>query len=134
MEALTNNSGYIMPGHSAGSIGVTGNFKQGAQGSLILEEGGNTPDKFDQLVVGGAAALGGNLQLRTINGYKPNVADTFSPFGFKSASGHFAAVSSNATATVKSTGIITTVNSANSFAESQPGAEYFHACEGANRR
>ena len=71
--SLTNNSGYIMPGHSAGSVGVTGNFKQGAQGSLILEEGGNTPDKFDQLVVGGAAALGGNLQLRTINGYKPNV-------------------------------------------------------------
>ena len=38
--SLTNNSGYIMPGHSTGAIAVTGNFKQGANGSLVLEEGG----------------------------------------------------------------------------------------------
>ena len=110
--SLTNNSGYIMPGHSVGYIGITGNFKQGAQGTIVVDEGGNTPDKFDHLNVAGVATLGGTLDIRAINGYKPNAADTFSPLGYESKSGTFATVSSNASVTVNSTGILTSVNPA----------------------
>lgn len=34
---LTLNGGYISPGHGAGLLAVTGNYTQGANGTLILE-------------------------------------------------------------------------------------------------
>ncbi|PZR75451.1 MAG: hypothetical protein DLM73_05325 [Chthoniobacterales bacterium] len=107
---LTNNGGYISPGHSPGLLGVTGNFTQGANGTLVLEKGGKFPSQFDQLQVGGAANLGGKLDLKMINGYTPDAADTFSPLAYRSASGSFSSVSSNAQVTVNATGLLTTVN------------------------
>ena len=107
---LTVNGGYIAPGHGAGLLAVTGNYTQGAQGILIMENGGPSPSQFDQLQVGGLANLGGKLDIKTINGYTPDPADTFSPLGFGSVSGTFASVSSNAQVTVAPTGLLTSVD------------------------
>ena len=59
---LINNGGYIAPGHSPGTLGVTGDFTQAAGGTLVLEDGGATPDLFDQVQVAGQAMLGGNAR------------------------------------------------------------------------
>jgi hypothetical protein len=109
---LINNGGYIAPGHSPGTLGVTGNFTQAAGGTLVLEDGGATPDLFDQIQVAGQATLGGNLDLNLINGYTPDKADTFSPLAYGSVTGKFASVSSNGTATINGTGLLTTVDPA----------------------
>jgi DNA-binding beta-propeller fold protein YncE len=108
---LTNNAGFVSPGHTAaGLLAVTGNYTQGVQGTLIIENGGPSPSQFDQLQVGGLANLGGKLDIKTINGYTPDPADTFSPLGFGSVSGTFASVSSNAQVTVAPTGLLTSVD------------------------
>jgi hypothetical protein len=107
---LTNNGGYILPGHSSGAIGVLGNFTQGANGTLVIENGEPSPFQFEQLQVSGAANLNGKLDVRLINGYTPDPADTFSPLGYSSASGSFTSVSSNAQITVTSNGVLTAVN------------------------
>jgi DNA-binding beta-propeller fold protein YncE len=107
---LTNNSGYIARGSSAGLPGITGNFAQGASGTLIVESGGKLPSQFDHLQVGGTASLGGKLDIRDVNGYTPDPADTFSPLGYGSATGSFSSVSSNAQVTVTSNGLLTSVD------------------------
>ena len=107
---LTNDGGFIAPGHSAGRLEVSGNFVQGANGTLVLENGGAYPSQFDQLQVGGSATLGGNLDIKTINGYTPDVADTFSPLGAGSVSGTFGSISSNAQVTVNASGLLTSVD------------------------
>lgn len=107
---LTNDGGFITPGHSAGVVLVTGSFAQGANGALIVENGGATPDKFDQLLVSGAANLGGKLIVHTINGYTPDPANTFSPLGYSSVSGNFGSTSSNAGLTLTANGALLTTN------------------------
>ncbi len=94
------------------SHAVTGAFTQGANGTLIVENGGASPDLFDQLLVGGSANLGGKLDVKLINGYAPDVADTFNPFGFGSSTGSFASVSANATVVTNETGLLVTTNPA----------------------
>jgi hypothetical protein len=107
---LINNGGFIVPGHSAGLVSVTGNFVQGSEGNLILENGGPSPSQYDQLQVGGSATLGGKLEIKIINGYQPDAADTFNPLGAGSVSGVFASISSNAKVTLTPTGLLTTVD------------------------
>ena len=105
-----NNGGYIAPGHSAGLLAVTGNFSQGANGTLIVENGISYRSQFDQLQIGGSAALGGKLDVKLINGYTPDPADTFSPLAYSSASGSFSSVSSNAQVTVNASGLLASVD------------------------
>ena len=109
---LTNNGGYILPGgsSSAGRLAVTGNFIQGANGTTIIERAGRGAAQFDQVQIGGNASLGGKLDVKTINGYKPDAADTFNPLGYKTATGVFASISSNAQATVNSNGVLLSVD------------------------
>jgi hypothetical protein len=109
---LTNNSGYISPGHSAGAISVIGSFTQTAKGTLVIEDGGASANEFDQLQVAGKATLGGTLDLQLINGYKPTTLDTFSPLGYSSFSGKFATISSNATVHIDASGLNASVNPA----------------------
>jgi DNA-binding beta-propeller fold protein YncE len=106
---VTNN-GFISPGHSVGGISILGNYTQGAQGTLVIENGGAAPNQYDHLQVSGVASLGGKLDIRDINGYSPSTLDTFSPLGFKSATGSFSSVSSNAQVTVTANGLLTSVN------------------------
>jgi hypothetical protein len=106
---LTNNGGYIMPGHSAGAIAVLGNFMQGSNGTTIIEASGASGGQFDSLQVGGTATLGGKLDIKTLNGFTPDPAQLFNPISFTSATGSLTN-SANASMTVNPTGITTTIN------------------------
>jgi hypothetical protein len=105
---VTNKS-FIVPGHSAGTIQILGDFTQAAQGTLVIENGGAKPADYDQIQVAGGANLSGKLEIRNVNGYIPDPADTFSPLGFASASGSLS-TSSNTQVTVRGNGLLATVN------------------------
>jgi hypothetical protein len=107
---LTNNSGFISPGNSPGTITVLGNFAQLAGGTLIVENGGPIGGQSDMLQIAGGATLGGRLDIKTIGNYAPDPADTFSPLSYSSATGSFAPVSSNATFMVGAAGALSTNN------------------------
>ena len=107
---LVNNGGYILPGHSAGTIAVTGNFMQGADGTLVIEDGGTDPSQYDQLVINGSATLGGNLHVKTIDGFTPGSADVFNPLAYSSVSGSFASVSANTQATPNAKGLLSSID------------------------
>jgi hypothetical protein len=85
---------------------VSGNFTQGANGILVVENGGWFPSQYDQLIVGGTANLGGKLDIENIHGYTPGPQDTFSPLMFTSATGAFSSVTSNAQISVGANGLI----------------------------
>jgi hypothetical protein len=108
--SLSNNGGYVTPGHSAGQITVTGNFTQGPNGTLVLEAAGGAAGEFDRLQIGGTASLGGSLDLRLTNGFVPLTGDQFNPLGYSSASGSFSSVSSNAQVSVNTTGVTATLD------------------------
>jgi hypothetical protein len=110
--SLTNNGGYIAPGHSAGRISVLGDFTQGPQGTMILETGGTHQADYDRVQISGTATLGGNLEVRNINGYQPNAADTFNPLSYSSVAGSFSSISSNTQLTFGPAGAVATVNPA----------------------
>jgi hypothetical protein len=107
---LTVNGGYLAPGHSPGLIAVTGNYSQGADGTMIIEAAGGEANQSDQLQIGGSATLGGKLDVRTINGYVPLPNDPFVPIGYSSVSGSFASVSSNVGLTLTATGPVVTID------------------------
>jgi DNA-binding beta-propeller fold protein YncE len=109
--SLTNNSGFISPGHSAGTIAITGNFSQAQNGTLIIESAGKGLDQLDLVQVGGTANLGGNLHVKTINGFVPDAADAFNPLGYGAVTGTFNSVSGNVQITQSANGALLSLNS-----------------------
>lgn len=103
---LTNDGGFIAPGNSTGVIGVTGNFTQTANGALLLELGGTNSyiPEFDQLKIGGSAALGGKVSVKTINGFTPDSNVPLVPLSYASATGAFASTSGNVQLDLRDTG------------------------------
>ena len=90
--SLTNN-GIFEPGLSPGKLTVSGNYTQGSTGALNVEIGGNTPvTGYDQLAVGGNAALNGTLNVSLINGFLPAVGDVFQFITTGSFSGSFSTI------------------------------------------
>jgi hypothetical protein len=90
---IRNNGGIVGPGHSPGKLTINGNYIQGADGSLNIEIGGNTPGTgYDQLVVNGAAAVGGTLNIVAINGFTPKAGDQYTLISAANLSGSFATV------------------------------------------
>ena len=110
---LINNGGSIVPGHSAGSFSVQGDYTQGPNAVLALEIGGTQPGQFDQLLVSGTAKLAGTLSVRTIDGFTPNPEASFAPLQFSAVSGDFATTSSNAEVAVSSSGVAVKVTGPN---------------------
>jgi DNA-binding beta-propeller fold protein YncE len=108
---LTNNSGFISPGNSAGTITVLGNFAQAAEGTLIVENGGPIGGQSDMLQIAGGATLGGRLDIKTIGNYTPDPADTFSPLSYSSASGSLT-TSSNGQLSLTGSGALVSVDPA----------------------
>jgi hypothetical protein len=95
---VVNQNAFISPGNSAGGIVVNGSFTQEAGGTLVLELGGKTanPFTYDIFQVAGHANLGGNLVVKTINGFTPAAGETIPAFLYGSHSGNFDSISSNA--------------------------------------
>jgi hypothetical protein len=84
------NGGVVAPGFSAGSISVSGNYTQGAAGTLQMQIGGTTPGTgFDQLSVGDTAQLNGTLAVSLINGFVPAAGDSFALLPYIHHSGDF---------------------------------------------
>ena len=75
---VTNTGASVEPGASAGTLTITGDYTQGPNGAYVAEIGGLTPDtEHDVLVVTGDATLAGRLEVRVINGFVPQLGDTF---------------------------------------------------------
>ncbi len=87
------NGGLVSPGHSPGTIEVTGAFEQTASGHLQMELAGTTPGtEHDQILVGGQAMLGGALDVALIDGFTPSAGDVFDLFDWGSVFGTFDSV------------------------------------------
>ena len=92
IEGTVLNSGAtVRPGGAgvAGTIAITGNFGQGTTGTLSAELGGAGGGQSDALSVGGAATLGGLLEVSFINGYAPVFGDTLNVVTAGNRSGTF---------------------------------------------
>ncbi|MDQ6912757.1 MAG: hypothetical protein M3128_07760, partial [Verrucomicrobiota bacterium] len=103
---VTNSSGFIAPGHSPGTLAITGSFTQGSSGTLIIEASGGEAGQFDEIQVGGGVSLAGRLDLKAIDGYVPLAGDAFNPVGYGSVTGSFSSVSGNGSLTINSTGAL----------------------------
>ncbi|MGH7131015.1 MAG: GC-type dockerin domain-anchored protein [Phycisphaerales bacterium] len=91
---VLNTGAVVAPGNSPGAIsisaGLYGNsYTQGPAGTLRMEIGGTTPTTFDRLAVDGPAVLDGTLQVTLINGFVPQVGQTFNIITSTSRSGQF---------------------------------------------
>ena len=100
---VRNNGATFAPGFSPGKITVSGNYTQGANGTLNMEIGGAAPGtQYDQLQVSGTAVLGGALNVSSINGFQPAQGATFQLLVGGSFTGAFS--------TINTTGFTGTVN------------------------
>jgi len=69
--------GTVAPGSSPALININGDFTQSATGVLEIEVAGTALAEFDRLGVGGFAQLGGTLSAVLIDGFVPQIGDTF---------------------------------------------------------
>ncbi len=82
IDADVYNDAEISPGFSPGLLQFLKNFTQTSKGKIIIEIGGTNPSLFDQFKVKGQATLGGTLEVRFTNGFKPKMGDVFPIFTF----------------------------------------------------
>jgi hypothetical protein len=90
---VSNTGGTVAPGSSPGTLTITGDYTQGAGGTLAEEITGTTPGtEFDQLLVGGVLSLDGTLAIDS-SSFTPASTDTFKIIsGATSRSGTFATI------------------------------------------
>lgn len=75
---IDNSGGTASPGRSPGRLNIVGNYTQGAAGVLEIEIAGPAPGtQFDQLNVSATATLGGTLTIAFLDGFTPDIGDTF---------------------------------------------------------
>ncbi|MEP0545293.1 MAG: Ig-like domain-containing protein [Rhodothermales bacterium] len=92
---LFTNTGTVAPGLSAAvailPVGIpSGSLPFGPDGRLEVELGGLEPGTgYDRLAVGGAVALGGELALSVLDGFTPELGQTFEVLTFTSSTGDF---------------------------------------------
>ena len=90
LAAAVSNGGTVQPGTSAGTLSISGNYEQSADGALAMEIGGAAPGLIDVLNVSGTAMLDGHLQVTFINGYVPVLNDAWTLATGSSISGALA--------------------------------------------
>jgi hypothetical protein len=71
------NQGALAPGSSPAVITTTGNYTQVSGGIFEVEIGSTGPTEFDRIIVGGVAQLGGVLDVSLIDGFVPQLGQTF---------------------------------------------------------
>ncbi|MES2569230.1 MAG: hypothetical protein V4710_04145, partial [Verrucomicrobiota bacterium] len=92
---VSNTGATVFPGgiEASGVIEITGNYTQGAGGTLAIEIGGLVAGQdFDQLDVGGTADLNGTLDLALINSYSAPAGSSFETLRYGAQSGFFTAL------------------------------------------
>ncbi|MSX01850.1 MAG: hypothetical protein F2813_01670, partial [Actinobacteria bacterium] len=90
------NVGHVSPGHSPGSD-TYGTYTQASSATLTMEIGGAATAgvDYDQIIVSGAAALDGTLELRLLGSFAPAAGDVFNVLTYGSRSGSFASIVGN---------------------------------------
>lgn len=88
-----SNAGTLAPGLSPGIFNITGTFAN--SGNFDVEIGGTggagvNPNGHDQLLVSGAATLGGTLNVTLTNGFTPTAGNSFVILDAASSTGTFA--------------------------------------------
>jgi fibronectin-binding autotransporter adhesin len=73
---VDNTGGTVAPGASPGLLTITGDYTQGAGGTLAEEITGTALAAFDRLSVSGTASLGGTLAIDS-SAFAPAPTDTF---------------------------------------------------------
>jgi hypothetical protein len=72
------HAGTLAPGSSAGKLTVRGTLPLSPTANIAIEIGGITRTvAYDWLAVTGSATLTGTLDITLINGYEPEIGDTF---------------------------------------------------------
>ena len=75
-SSVNNTGGTVHPGNSPGVLAVTGNYTQGAGGTLAVDIAGSAPGSgYSQLNVSGNATLDGTLDVT--NGFAPATGQAF---------------------------------------------------------
>jgi hypothetical protein len=91
--SVNNSGGTVSPGvNGPGLLNITGDYTQGSGGSLNIELGGTQSNQYDRLAVGGTANLNGPLNTSTINGFTPQIGDSFTVLTYGSRSGTFSSI------------------------------------------
>ena len=108
---IVENGGILSLGSSPGCVAVTGNYTLQTGGTHIAEIGGTTAcTDYDQLQVGGAASLVGDLEIQLLNGFTPNSSNNFDIITSASRSGTFGTITPpvdyNGNATYNANGVI----------------------------
>ena len=87
------NGGLVSPGESPGTITVNVDYTQEATGTLEIELGGTESEtQYDQLIVTGAAALDGTLNISLIDEFSPRLGDSFTILTYGEHTGSFNSV------------------------------------------
>lgn len=72
------SDGVISPGNSPGILTIDGNYEQNGTGELFIEIGGIVlGSEYDQVNISGSAELDGTLEVVLVDGFDPDVNDTF---------------------------------------------------------
>lgn len=88
-----SSAGQIAPGDPLGTLAIVGNFTQDAEGKLIFEIKGASPDAQDHLSITGSATLDGTVEVRFTDGFLPVQGQVFELIDVSgSVSGSFAQV------------------------------------------
>jgi hypothetical protein len=93
LRSSVQSSGTITPGDSStltGLLAITGAYTQNSTGNLNISIGGLTAGtQFGQLNVASTTTLNGTLNISLINGFVPNIGDTFDILNASSVTGTF---------------------------------------------
>jgi pectate lyase len=89
--SIVNRGTTIAPGASPGATRIMGDLTL-ESGAIEIELGGTGAGQFDRIVVDGALAAGGLLDVRLIDGFAPAAGDQFDLFDFATANGDFTLV------------------------------------------
>jgi hypothetical protein len=81
------NGRVVIPGSSAGTLSIIGNYTQNSFGVLAIELASAT--SFDRLLIDATASLGGRLAVSLIDGFVPAAGNTFDILDWGSRSGTF---------------------------------------------
>lgn len=93
---VNNTGGIVSPGDAPGVLTIHGPYDQGAGGEFDIQLGGVSPgSQFSQLVVAGNADIGGDLEVDPVDGFVPQIGDTFDILFSTGDSGTFATTGSN---------------------------------------
>ena len=104
---VTNTSGAVAPGNSAGMLAISGNFDQAAGGTLEIQL--ESDSVFDVLAVTGSAALGGDLDVTLLGVYTPTGGTQFTIMTASSITGTFASMTGGYSLNNTGTALVLTV-------------------------